>query len=149
MQQTIFCHFRPFFALLPHYWHQKLKFGKNVKRPGDVILLHICTISRDHMTHGSWDIKCKRQSFLSLWAIFFPLTLLTTEKIKFFEKLKNPLKILSFHVCVPQMKTIWCMVLEISSVTDIFFVILGYLFALLPLLSLDQFLHFYTSPLPP
>ena len=27
----IFCHFRPFFALLPHYWPQKLKFGKNVK----------------------------------------------------------------------------------------------------------------------
>ena len=25
---TIFCHFRPFFALLPHYWPQKLKFGK-------------------------------------------------------------------------------------------------------------------------
>ena len=27
----IFCHFRPFFVLLPHYWHRKLKFGKNVK----------------------------------------------------------------------------------------------------------------------
>ena len=27
----IFCHFRSFFALLLHYWPQKLKFGKNVK----------------------------------------------------------------------------------------------------------------------
>ena len=27
----IFCHFRPFFALLPHYWSQKLKFGKKLK----------------------------------------------------------------------------------------------------------------------
>ena len=26
-----FCHFRPFFALFPHYWPQKLKSGKNVK----------------------------------------------------------------------------------------------------------------------
>ena len=26
-----FCHFRPFFALLPCYWPQKLKFGKNVR----------------------------------------------------------------------------------------------------------------------
>ena len=26
----IFCHFRPFFALLPHYSPWKLKFGKNV-----------------------------------------------------------------------------------------------------------------------
>ena len=25
-----FCHFGPFFALLPHYWPRKLKFGKNV-----------------------------------------------------------------------------------------------------------------------
>ena len=29
--KKIFCHFRPFFALLPHYWTQKLKFGKNAK----------------------------------------------------------------------------------------------------------------------
>ena len=27
----IFCHFGPFFALLPHYWPQTLKFGKNFK----------------------------------------------------------------------------------------------------------------------
>ena len=26
-----FCHFRTFFALLPHYWPQKLKLGKNSK----------------------------------------------------------------------------------------------------------------------
>ena len=26
----IFCHFRPFFALLPHYWTWKSIFGKNV-----------------------------------------------------------------------------------------------------------------------
>ena len=28
----MFCHFRPFFALLLHYWPWKLKFGKNVKQ---------------------------------------------------------------------------------------------------------------------
>ena len=27
----IFRHFKSFFAILPHYWHLKLKFGKNVK----------------------------------------------------------------------------------------------------------------------
>ena len=27
----ILCHFGPFFALLPNYWLQKLKFGKNIK----------------------------------------------------------------------------------------------------------------------
>ena len=29
--RQIFCHFGPFFAILPHYWSWKLKFGKNVK----------------------------------------------------------------------------------------------------------------------
>ena len=45
-----------FFALLPHYWPEKLKFGKNVKNPGDIILVHMCTINEDHMIYGSWDI---------------------------------------------------------------------------------------------
>ena len=30
-QDIIFCHFGPFFALLPHYWSQKYKFGINIK----------------------------------------------------------------------------------------------------------------------
>ena len=46
--QTIVCHFGPIFALLPHYWLWKLKFG-NVKKPGYVILLQMCTINEDHM----------------------------------------------------------------------------------------------------
>ena len=31
MEWDKICHFRPFFAILPHYWPQKLNFGKNVK----------------------------------------------------------------------------------------------------------------------
>ena len=31
------------------------------------------------MMYGSWDIKCKGQRFLPLWAIFCPLTLLTSK----------------------------------------------------------------------
>ena len=31
VQYTIFCHFGWFFALLPHYWPQKLKIEKNKK----------------------------------------------------------------------------------------------------------------------
>ena len=30
-KDIIFCHFRPFFALLPHYWPRKLNFRKNVQ----------------------------------------------------------------------------------------------------------------------
>ena len=115
--QTIFCYFRPLFALLPHYWLQKLKFGKNVKKtPGDTIILHMCTINQDHMMHGSWDIKCKEQSFLSF------LTLQTTQNFE-----KNA----SFYTCILQIVIMWCIVLEISSTTNNaqqteFFAILGY-----------------------
>ena len=65
----------------------------------------------------SWDINCKGQSFLSFWAIFCPLTLLTTQKNQNFEK-QNCLEILLFCTCVLQMKIIWCMVPGISSATD-------------------------------
>ena len=57
-----FCHFRSFFALLPHYWTQKLKFGKNVKN-----------------------------IFFSFWTIFCPFTPppFITQRIKIFKKRKK------------------------------------------------------------
>ena len=75
-----FLSFCAIFAILPHYWPQKLKFGKNVKKPWDIILLNMRTINEDHMMYDSWDIRHDGQSFLSIWAIFCPLTLLTTSK---------------------------------------------------------------------
>ena len=50
------------------------------------MLLQMCTINEDHMMYDSWDI---RQSFLSFWAIFCPLTLLTVRKIKILKKMKK------------------------------------------------------------
>ena len=49
---------------------------------GDIITLHMYTINDNHMMHGSWDIKCDRQNFLSCWAIFSPFTPVTVRKIK-------------------------------------------------------------------
>ena len=66
-----------FFALVPHYWPQKLKLFN-----GDIILLNMCTINKDYMVHGYWDKKAQQTVFLSSWVIFCPLTLLTTQKIK-------------------------------------------------------------------
>ena len=65
-----FCHFEPFFALLPHYWPHKLKFEKMYKVPRDIILLHMRAINEDHMMYRSWDIRRDRQSFFSFWAFF-------------------------------------------------------------------------------
>ena len=69
----IFCHLRPFFALLPHCWPRKFKFGKMYKTTGEIILLQICTINQDHIMHGSWDIMCKGQSFFVILGHFLTL----------------------------------------------------------------------------
>ena len=37
-----FCHFRPYFALLLHYWPRKLKFGKNIKKHLEILSFYIC-----------------------------------------------------------------------------------------------------------
>ena len=92
----------------------------------------MCNTNEDHMMYGSWDIKHDKQSFLSFWAIFCPLTLLTTYKIKFLKKWKTFLKILSLHTCIPQMMIIWCMVLEIWSTADRILCHFGLFFSLLP-----------------
>ena len=63
------------------------------------------------------DMECNRQNFLSFWTTFCPLTLLTTRKIKILKKLKTFLVTLSFRMCVPEMKIIWCIVPDIWSAT--------------------------------
>ena len=54
--QIIFCSF----TLLRT---SKLTFGKMEKTPGDIILLHMCTINQDHMMYRCWNIKCKGLRF--------------------------------------------------------------------------------------
>ena len=58
---TIFCLFTP----------KNQNFEKMKKLPGDIITLHRCNINDNHMMYGSWNTKCIRQNFLSLWTIFF------------------------------------------------------------------------------
>ena len=88
------CNFRSFFALLPHYWLQKLKFGKNWKKPW----MH------DPLTHAyhksrSYDVWFLRfpkiwsaidRTFLSSWAIFCPFTPLIARKMKKSKMKKTP-----------------------------------------------------------
>ena len=52
----------------------------------------MCTINQDHMMYGSWDIKCKGQSFLS----FEPPN---NQKNQNFEKIKMPGEIIILHLC--------------------------------------------------
>ena len=66
----------------------------------DIIILHMCTNNHKHMMHGSWDMECNRQNFLSLWTIFCPFTPLWTQKIKVLKKMKEkPGDIIILHTC--------------------------------------------------
>ena len=86
-----------FFVILDCFLHfyprkdQKNKiFEKILKNPGDIIILHICTTTDNHIMYGSWYIKCNRQNFLLLWTVFCPFTPLTTKKSKFWKTEKSP-----------------------------------------------------------
>ena len=103
----IFCHFRLFFALLPPLTTQKNQnFEKMKTSPGDIIILHRCTINGNHMMYGSWDMKHDKQNFLSFWTILFPFTPLTTWKIKILKNLNKCLEISSFYTGVSKIMII-------------------------------------------
>ena len=82
----IFCHFGPFFDLLLPDNPENQKFEKKKKAPGDIIILHMCTINDNHMMYGSRDMEHNRQNVLSFWNNFCPFTPLTTQKIKIKKK---------------------------------------------------------------
>ena len=90
---AIFCPFTPLLS-------PKKKYGKTVKKPGDIILLHRCTRNEDH-TYGFyslWDIKARWTEFVDILGHFLP-----------FDPPNNKKKT---YTCVPQMTIIWCMVPE-------------------------------------
>ena len=76
-------HFRPFFALLSHYWFPKLKFGKNVKNNPFT-----------HMHHKSRSYEII--SFFVMMGHFLPFDRPNNWKNQSFEKIKKTLEILWF-----------------------------------------------------
>ena len=123
---AIFCPFTPLRA-----W--KTKILKKMKRkPGDVIILHMCTKNYGQMMYGSWDMVhdwCN--CYFSFWAIFCPFTPLKAQKIKILKKWKKHLEISSFYICVPKIMIRWCTVPEIWCMTDVIIFHFGPFFALL------------------
>ena len=72
----------------------KNKILKNLKKwrkkNGDIILFHMCTIKKDHIIHGSWNIRHNGQNFLSFWTIFCPfIPSPNNPKNQNFEKMKK------------------------------------------------------------
>ena len=65
---AIFCPFTPLTT-----WRIKILILK--KTPGDVIILHICTINDKHSMYGSWDMQRHRHNFfviLDCFLSFYP-----------------------------------------------------------------------------
>ena len=60
---------------------------------------YMCTINEEHMIHGSWNIRCDRLKFSTFWAIFCPLSPLTTWKIKILTLKKTPGDITILQIC--------------------------------------------------
>ena len=74
----------------------------------------------------------KRFNYFSFWAIFYPFTSLTAQKIKILKKWKKHLEISSFYTSVPKIMIICCTVPEIWCMTDVIIIYLGLFFVLLP-----------------
>ena len=77
------------FALLPPPSPPKnLKnqnFKKCKKHAGEIIILHVCTKSHNHMSYNSWDMECNRHNY---WP----------QKLKFGESVKKPWKCHDFKL---------------------------------------------------
>ena len=76
----IFCHFGPFLPFYPTNDPKDITFSKD-------IISSFSTCVPYERSYDVWFLRYKAlQSFLSFWAIFCPLTLLTTQKTNILKK---------------------------------------------------------------
>ena len=122
---TVFCPFTPLRA-------QKIKSLKKWKKHvKDIIILQMCTVNDNHLMHGSWDMECNGQNFLSFWVVFCTFTPQTTRKIKIFKKWNKNVEILYFTHVNRNWKSYDVWFLKYGEWRTEFFIVL------------DHFLHFY------
>ena len=60
---------------------------------------YMYAINEQHMIYGSWNVMCDWEKFLSFCIIFYPLSPLTTRKIKILKLRKAPGDIIISHIC--------------------------------------------------
>ena len=92
----IFCHFGPFFALLPHYWPQKLTFGKNVKKTWRYY--PFTNVYHKYRSYDVWFLRYKATTNRG-FCHFDPPN--NPKNPKILKKWKEQLETLSFYTCVP------------------------------------------------
>ena len=112
---TIFCPFTP-------------KQPKSEKKPGDIIILHMCTINQNHMMYASWNIEPDRHiTFCHFEPFFALLPHYQFEKSKFWKNENNAWRY-HHHIMIT------CYTVpEIWRLTNVIFIFhFGLFFALLP-----------------
>ena len=96
-----------FFVILDYSLHfyplnnpEKQNFEKMKKIPGDIIILHMCTINQNHMMYGSWDMEHNRYNF-SHFKWLFALLHPNNPDNQSFEKMKKKTSgdIIILHKC--------------------------------------------------
>ena len=127
-RDRIVSHFGTFFALLhpfPPNNPENQNFEKMKKTPGDIIILHKCTINDNHVIYGSWDMKftrffCHLEPFFAL----LPPNSLKNENLKKKKKKKwkkdpKNLEISSLYRSVPKIMIIGYTAPETWHITDV------------------------------
>ena len=116
------------FVILDHFLHfyppnnpKNQNFEKMKKTPGDIIILHKCTINGNHMMYGSWNIRCDRQmdKIFCHFGSFFALLPFNSPKNQNLKKWERCLGISSFYTSVPKSMIICYTIPEIWHVTDL------------------------------
>ena len=109
-------HFLPFY---PPNSPEDKNFKNMKKKPGDIIILHMCTKNYCQMMYSSWNMVHGRcNCYLLFSAIFCPFTLLLVQKIKILKKWKKCHEISWFYIFIPKSMIRWCTVPEICCTTD-------------------------------
>ena len=90
---TIFCPLHSF----PPNNQENQNFEKMKETPGDIIILHKCTINDNHTVYGSWDMNCTRQN--SFFTLGYPPNSLKKKIQKNEKKKKMPGDTIILHKC--------------------------------------------------
>ena len=70
------------------------------KTPGDIIVLHMCTVNEVQMMCGSWDMEWDRQNFFVILSLFLLFYSTNNPKNKNFKEMKKmPGDIIILHRC--------------------------------------------------
>ena len=101
------------------------------KTPGDIIILHNCTINDNHLMYGSWDKEHNRYNFLSFWTVFCTFAPYGPRKSKKILKWKKHLKTLSIYRHKWQSYDVWFLRYGVQQTES--FVILGHFLPFYPL----------------